>query len=306
MATIKLNVTSGGYTIKLSLDNVYFDDDKTVTLDLTLPVDYYHGVSTLNNKVADDLPDLETLPEIVEEKSNVPVRPISSVRRLDIVNPYVITGTGLGEGTGDFISIKGPNAIQLGEFDTGTFKNPDESKQQSNPDESKQQSNPDESKVPVQQASTMPDEIKSLRDEYMAQAGNPSRGKVPIDVFMQHLSYQANSPLDIENRTMYKETFSALDDWLRTMMNVQDDGIASFVKSLDKEFGKNLLKMSVTLDDATFTGMIELMGTPIRAQGVTENANRLKTIMIGFRRHLLGDVLNSVDTPGCSCEYCIN
>lgn len=367
MTTLKLNITSGVYKYNLILENLHFNPQNAISLDLVLPSDpergvvqqpeplivrqepvvapaqSYFGVDIAND---DDMPELDEMPEldVVDDHQNAPV---PSARQLPIVDPNlrsnaVPNAAPIGQSSAPQSNVRPPaqqSSVQssvpppasmsdflnaLSRIQSGSSGRPDAIASiqgvrdqpatlpviLSNGSQLNLQNveapGPyvGERKDPTDPANRAELFALHARDSYVSRAGDPARDKFPIRQVVAMYPYQPDTREGRENQAMYSETFSALDDWLRTMMNVQDPITVEFAKVLDKEFGKYLLKMAVRLDDNNFARMIHTMDIPIRAQGVTENVSRLKQILIGIRQGLLNEVINALNTPDCPCDFC--
>lgn len=374
MATIRLRVTSGQHKFNIALDNLYFDERKSMKIELTLPDNPESGmprasvsprqqvqrdqvrrsrrselpsrrVSAANiarpappvqpNANAEDSDD--SVPELVDPASlpdlpdpdeiertrrqlNLPTREIQEIQ--NIINREAqrleSTQSSVVQPEAKQPEAKQPSVVQP------ESKQPVEPSTNPKPDDLilaeflallTQLQSGSSGRPAVPSASNGPDQNQDtnhpvldydpVRETFVSRAGDPARRKVPIGLVIAALPPRPLTQTDLENQAMYRETFSVLDDWLRTMMNVQGDPVVvEFAKVLDKAFGKYLLKLATHLDDNTFARMISMMDLSAAPSLDISDMTRLKSIMIGFRQGLLNEVLNSLNTPGCDCEFC--
>jgi hypothetical protein len=300
MATIKLNIETGTGTFHLIIENVVLDEEKTVKLNIVLPTE-------AELKQEQRPSPQELIAATIANPGrflNEPVRghEIHAPAELPVAEPSVDVNGGPNHNVG----------IHSAEDDLPPLENVLVAGGSQGAAQA-----PGPGLLPpgniydfirmiqsIDGAAPPADVVDETKRIFVAHAGNPDRPKVPIDAILAGLPTQPLNNTERENRAMYRETFSALDDWLRIMMKSPNNDTVVFSQMLDKEFSRYTLKMAKKLDDSVFARMISLMGIPIHPQGVTENNTRLRAIMVGFREGHLDDVLNSLNTPGCACEFC--
>lgn len=337
MATIKLKITSGGRTYDLSLENLYFNDQNTIPIDIVLPNDPSVGVlpnasrpssNVRHVMLVDDIPDLSDPDDDFNSPPNIlrtqqmrqsfahpDTQPRMQSRMQSSTHPNITSPQHADRNIESSTNLD--NTIDPSDMrairDMNTAINILESTQRTSeiktdevPSNVPSSSQVDDTQPSGQpQPPGQPQSPESLQPIiYIPQAGNPSRAKVPVSEIMKIMPNQPTTQAEHDNRDMFRTTFSTLDDWLRCMMNVVDPVTVEFAKVLDKAFSQYLLKMPLHLSDDDFARMIHIMSIPIRAQGVTENVNILKQIMIGIRQGLLNEVINALNSPGCECAFC--